>query len=115
MNSIEIGNVDSIINDDTALSMLVNPLINGDGDFVFVLPVGTSHEVRHYFDNFIKKLNFGFSTVGRATRILPTIIKSPPVIVPEPVVVPEPVIETVVEPVVIAEKSSAINTIKRKK
>lgn len=117
MNRIELGNVDGIVNDDTALSMLVTPLVNGEGEFVFLLPEGTSDEVRASFNSFINKLNFGFSTVGRATKIFPTIIKSPPVIVPEPVVIPEPVVvpEPIIEPVVIAEKISAVDTMKRKK
>ena len=106
MNNIELGNIDSIINDDSALSVLVNGFIKGaDGDFVFVLPEGTSIEVRNTFEGFINKVNFGFSAVGRATRILPTIIKSPPVVVPAPVAEPE----------VIAEPVPVVEITKRKK
>lgn len=118
MNSTELANIDNIVNDDNALSILVNNYIKGnDGDFVFILPEGTSVDVRNTFDNFINKVNFGFSTVGRATKILPTIVKVTPVVIPEPViekvVIPEPVIEpeVILEP----EPVVAVDLTKRKK
>lgn len=105
--NIELGNIDNIINDDSALRSLVMGIIREIADdVVFVLPLGTSEMVKESFDNFASKINFDFSLIGRPNRILPSIIKSPPVIVPEPIVIPELVIE---EPVV------AVDTTKRKK
>jgi hypothetical protein len=104
--NIELGNIDNIINDDSALRSLVMGIIKEIAeDVVFVLPLGTSEMVRESFDNFASKINFDFSLIGRPNRILPSIIKSPPVVVPEPVI----------EQVTIAETVSAVDATKRKK
>lgn len=100
MTSIDLANIDSIVTDDTALSKLVRSYIKDEsGDFVFVLPEGTSDSTRKMFDDFINKVNFEFNRVSRDTRIQPAQIKVP-VVVPQPVVVPEPASEVVAEPVV---------------
>ena len=121
--NIELGNIDNIINDDSALRSLVMGIIKDIADdVVFVLPLGTSEMVKDSFDNFASKINFDFSLIGRPSRILPSIIKTPPVVAP-PVVAPPPVVEQVVIPepepvveqVVIAEPVSVVETTKRKK
>ena len=107
MKTIELANVENIMSDDDALLKLVKSFVRDEeGDFVFVLPTGTSDLARQMFDNFINKMNFEFSRISRDTRIHPTQIK-----VPEPEVVPEPEIEVVpvIEPEVVPE------TPKRKK
>jgi hypothetical protein len=97
MQRIELANVDSIINDDTSLQKLVTSFIgNESGEFIFILPEGTSENVRNEFNNFINKVTWEFERISRNTKIHPTQIKVP-VFIPEPVVIPEPIPE-VVEP-----------------
>lgn len=108
MQRIELANVDSIINDDTSLQKLVTSFIgNESGDFIFILPEGTSDVTRDAFNNFINKVNWEFDRVSRDTKIYPAIIKAP-VVVPEPEVIPEPIPEVVVE-------TEVTDTPKRKK
>lgn len=118
MNNIELGNIDNIINNDSALRSLIMGIIKDIGDdIVFVLPEGTPESTKISLNNITDKINFDFSLTGRPTRILPSIIKTPPVVAPPPVVeqvvIPEP--EPVVEQVVIAEPVTVVETTKRKK
>ena len=100
MQRLELANIDSIVNNDTALQKLVISFIgNESGEFIFILPEGTSENTRNEFNNFINKVNWEFNRVSRDTKIYPAIIKAP-VVVPEPVVIPEPIPEVVVEPAV---------------
>jgi len=99
MKTIELANVENIMSDDDALLKLFKSCIGDEqGDFVFVLPEGSSELARQMFDNFINKMNFEFKRVSKDIRIHRTEIK-----VPEPEVVP------VIEPEVVPE------TPKRKK
>jgi len=100
MKTIELANVENIMSDDDALLKLVKSFVRDEeGDFVFVLPTGTSDLARQMFDNFVNKMNFEFSRISRDTRIHPTQIKFPSLFPdPDPEVVPEPEIEVVSEP-----------------
>ena len=104
MVEIELANIDSIVSDDTSLQKLVNRFIgNESGDFVFILPEGTSEVTKNQFNNFINKMNWEFNRVSRDVKILPPQIK-----VPEPIIEPE-----IVEPVVVPESETV--TPKRKR
>jgi hypothetical protein len=104
MNRIEIGNVENIMCDGDALLKLFKSCVGDNlGDFVFVLPEGSSELSRTMFDNFINNMNFEFKRVSKDIRIHRTEIKVPapvvePVIDVIPEVVPEPEPEVVPEP-----------------
>lgn len=86
MQRIELANIDSIVNDDTALQKLVASFIgNESGDFIFILPERTSEDTRVGFNNFINKVTWEFERISRNTKIHPTQIKES-VVAPEPVV-----------------------------
>ena len=96
MKEIEIRQLNGIADDDTALDLLVKSLIGfEEGEFVFILPFGTTPETKEKFDIFCSKLNFMFSSTKRNTKLLGSKMRE--VIVPalvavaEPEVVPEPV------------------------
>ena len=100
MKFIELENIEHIMCDDVALLKLFKSRVGDElGDFVFVLPEGTSDLVRQMFDNFINKMNFEFNRVSKDIRIHPTQIKVPaPIPEPEPEVIPEPEPEVIPEP-----------------
>jgi hypothetical protein len=90
MNRIEIGNVENIMCDGDALLKLFKSCVGDNlGDFVFVLPEGSSELSRTMFDNFINNMNFEFKRVSKDIRIHRTEIK-----------IPAPVVEPVIEPVI---------------
>ena len=92
MNRIEIGNIENIMSDGDALLKLFKSCVGDSlGDFVFVLPEGSSELSRTMFDNFINNMNFEFKRVSKDIRIHRTEIKVPaPIPEPEPEVIPEP-------------------------
>lgn len=97
MQRIELANIDSIVNDDTALQKLVVSFIGNDsGDFIFILPEGTSENTRVAFNHFINKVNWECERISRDTKVHAAQIKVR-VVIPEPEVIPEPIPE-VVEP-----------------
>lgn len=111
MRQIELANIDNIVSDDTSLQKLVKGFIgNEPGDFIFILPEGTSELTKNQFNNFINKMNWEFARISRDTniqywiggsadtKILPTQIKIPEPVVPEPIIEPE-IVEPVVAPV----------------
>jgi hypothetical protein len=109
MVEIELANIDSIVNNDTSLKKLVNRFIgNESGNFLFILPEGTSEVTKNEFNNFINKMNWEFNRVSRDVKILPPQIKIPEPVVPEPIIEPE-----IVEPVVVPESETV--TPKRKR
>ncbi len=102
MKDIELSSIESIINDDSALGAIVKKTIGfEEGNFRFVLPIGTSPEIKQKLDIFGSKMNFDYERFSRPTKLFPCLIKEPApvVVVPEPVVIPEPAPVVVPEPV----------------
>lgn len=98
MKEIQLQTIDNIVDDDSALDLLVKRDIGfEEGTFVFSLPIGTSIATKEKLDAFCAKLNFMYNSTKRNTNILPSIIKVE--VIPEPVVIAEPEPVVVVEPV----------------